>query len=479
MKKSLVKSYVEGLQETVHGESFGRIMRFFMPEFISSLLLYSMPMMLDAYFIGSLKSTPIYSTLGATNNLIHFIIKVTEGLSVGTMVLTGLYNGRDHFAGVGRVLRDAFWTTLIMGVVFAGFLYFGAHWIYEWYVPAELVPLAVPFLRLRALSILCMFIFMALTGFLRGIKNTRAPMKIFMAGTILFVCCDALFIHGIDLGFIRIPSMGLQGSALASVVQYMFMLVITMGYLLCSRRNRKYCLDLFSLFTGTSEVKRLLSSSWPVVLDKAAMAISYIWLLRMIKPMGTACVATFCMVKDIERFAFLPAIACAQIITFLVSNDFGRENWIGIKSNIKKVTFLASSLVFLFLLFMVLNARWLVQIFDKNNEFGDLAVQVLPFLSVLVFFDVTQLILSGALRGSRNEKTVMFTRLIICFGYFVPTSYVIANWLDIESAALKFVLTYGVFYIGNAFMSLIYINKFRSEEWKKPAIEGKVHGKNI
>lgn len=479
MKKSLVRSYVDGLQESVHGESYGRIMRFFMPEFISSLLLYSMPMILDAYFIGSLKSTPLYSTLGATNNLIHFIIKVTEGLSVGTMVLTGLYNGRAHYEGVGRVLRDAFWTTLFMGMLFSGCLYFGAYWIYEWYVPAELIPLAVPFLRLRALSVLCMFVFMALAGFLRGIKNTRAPMKIFMAGTLLFIACDALFIHGMDFGLFSVPSMGLQGSALASVVQYLFMLVITLGYLLCSRRNRKYCLDLFSLFKGTSEVKRLLSSSWPVVLDKAAMAISYIWLLRMIKPMGTACVATFCMVKDLERFAFLPAIACAQIITFMVSNDFGRENWIGIKTNIKKVTFIASSLVFLLLLFMVINSHWLVQIFDRNNEFSELAIQVLPFLSVLVFFDVTQLILSGALRGSRNEKTVMFTRLVICFGYFVPTSYVIAHWLPIESLALKFVLTYSVFYIGNAFMSLIYIHKFRSEEWKKPAIEGNVHGKNI
>ncbi len=461
MKQNILQSYLSGVTDTAHGEKYWRIIRFFFPEFITSLLLYSMPIIMDAYFIGSLKSTTLYSTLGATNNLVHFIIKLAEALSVGTVVLVGHYNGKGDYKGVGNTVRDAFWTTLITGITIAVGLYLGAHIIYTWYVPAELVSIGVPFLRLRAIGIFCMFVFMAFVGFLRGIKNTRAPMKIFLAGAIVFLLCDYVLIYG-KYGF---PAMGLQGSALASVIQYVFMLVIIVGYILLSEKNHKYLISLFSIFTDKNDIVKLLSVSWLVMLDKATMAIAYIWLLRMMKPMGECGIATFCLVKDLERFAFLPAIACSQIITFLVSNDLGQGNSEGVKANVKKVIFLASTLVFILLLIISLWPKTFMQFFDGEGDFIDMAASVFPILSSFVFFDLLQLILSGALRGSGNVKTVLAVRLCICFGYFVPVSYVIAYYIPIENIALKFILIYSSFYIGNAIMSIVYIKKFRSDQW--------------
>ena len=143
----------------------------------------------------------------------------------------------------------------------------------------------------------------------------------------------------------------------------------------------------------------------------------------MINSMGTCSTASFCAIKDLERFAFLPAIALAQVITFLVSNDHGIHNWAGIKSNIKKVTFLASIMVFLILALFPPILKILMKIFDKRGDFTQLTVQIFPFLSVLVFFDLIQLILSGALRGAGDVKVVMWTRLAVCIGYFGPVSY--------------------------------------------------------
>lgn len=456
-----MRSYLAGLSDTVHGEGYDRIIRFFIPEFITSLLLYSMPIILDAYFIGSLKSTTMYSALGATNNLMNFIIKISEALSVGTVVLVGSHNGKNDFAGVGNILRDAFWMTLMVGAFISGILFWGAHMIYTWYVPAELVALSVPFLRVRAFGVLCMFVFMAFVGFLRGIKNTHVPMKIFLAGTIVFLVADYILIYG-ACGF---APMGLQGSAIASVIQYMFMLVVIIVYIACSKKNYQYIRHLFSIFGDTKGIIRLLSISSFMIIDKATMALAYIWLLRMMKPMGQCGVATFCVVNDLQRFAFLPAIACAQIITFLVSNDLGKGDCQGVKTNIKKVTFLASILVLLMLCIVCMWPRNFVQFFDKKGDFVDIAVAAFPLLSCLLFFDLVQLILAGALRGAGNVKTVLWVRLVICIGYFVPLSYVIAYHMPIENILLKFILIYGTFYSGNAIMSFIYIKKFRSGQW--------------
>ena len=82
-----------------------------------------------------------------------------------------------------------------------------------------------------------------------------------------------------------------------------------------------------------------------------------------------------------------------------------------------------------------------------------------------MFFDLLQLVLSGALRGAGNVKLVMTVRLLVCGFYFLPVSYILSQ-LAIEDTTLKLVLIYGSFYIGNALMSIVYINRFRGEDWK-------------
>lgn len=463
MKKGLVASYMAGLTDTVHGESYNRIIRYFIPEFIASFLLYSVPVWLDAYFIGLLESTALYGTLGATNNFLHLLIKVAEAFAVGTIILSGKHNGRGDFACAGRTLRDAFWTTCIVGSVIAAMLYIFAPVIYAWYVPAELVALGVPFLRLRSVSVLLMFIFFAFTGFLRGVKNTKAPMFALIIGVSLFIFFD----YSLVLGHCGLPRLELLGSAVASIIQYSVMLVLIIAYLLWDSRYTKYEINLFGLFAEKPQWRDLLKLSLPVMLDKATLAFAYIWLCRMMKPMGATGVATFCVIKDMERFALVPAIAFAQIITFLVSNDYGQQNWNNIKTNIKKVILLTASLVCTILLIFSMNAKTIISYFDRKGDFTDLAARIFPILSVLVLFDVLQLVLSGALRGASNVKVVMMVRLIVCIGYFIPISYILSN-LALEDMAVKLVLIYGSFYIGNALMNIVYINRFRGEDWKIP-----------
>ena len=90
-------------------------------------------------------------------------------------------------------------------------------------------------------------------------------------------------------------------------------------------------------------------------------------------------------------------------------------------------------------------------------------------LSVLVFFDLLQLILSGALRGAANVNAVMWVRLAVCVFYFMPVSWIIAH-MPLERLTLKFLLVYSSFYIGSALMSVIYVYRFRGERWQKKSI---------
>lgn len=462
MKIGLFKSYIAGIKDDVHGERYCAILRYFIPECVTTILLYSLPMLMNTYFVGSLRSTPAAAALAVTAALSHFLTKVADGFSVGTVIMVGKANGIGNVEDVGRTLRNAFWTTLTLGLVIALSIYSFADVVCRWFnSSAEIVELSAPYVRLYALSVFFMFIVQVFMGFLRGIKNTRVPMFIYTFGAIVSVLVSWLLIGG-NLGF---PALGLYGSAVAMVFQQIVMLLTALMYLIFNKNYRRYRFDLFNCKWSFGYVFDLFMLTWPVVIDKATIAAAYMWLVKMFEPMGAGGVATFNVIKEMERFALAPAVAFATIVTFLVSNNMGARDWIGIKSNIKKTVFLASFFVFCVLLIFSLFAESIIGIFDKKGDFTGLASAAFPLLSALVFFDLLQIILSSALRGAGNVKTVMITRLVVIGAFFVPVSYWFSG-MPIENDLLKFMLIFGSFYIGNALMNVIYIKRFRSDAWK-------------
>lgn len=467
MKKNLLVSYVSGIIDKDHGQNFKGITHYFIPEFITAVILYSIPVLIDARWIAQLHSTAAYATLGMTNTLLHSIIKIAEGISVGTVITTGQQNGLGHSKAAGKSLVHAFWTTVFVGACLAFGLYCGAGRLYQWYgMPQDMMALGIPFLRLRACGVFFMFVYFALIGFLRGIKNTQTPMHIFMLGCGVFLLTDYVCIFG-NFGF---PSLGLYGSGVAWVMQYFVMCMLGLWYIVTSHELEAYQIDFFGTFTSLSAMKELFAVSLPVMIDKAALSWSYVWLGYCLAPLGTRVLASFSVVKDLERFALLPAIAFAQVITFLVSNDYGKKDWDGIKSTIKKIVFLSSITVFCILFTCSLWPTQIIRIFDFKGEFTHFAASAFPIISVLAFFDVLQLVLAGALRGAANVKMVMWTRVVTCLFVFAPLAYTF-SCMRIESVVLKFVLVYSSLYACNAVMSLVYIKRFRRESWKYKALK--------
>lgn len=465
-QKPIIASYIAGIKDTEHGESIQNILRYFMPELITSLVLYSLTYFYDAWLVAHLKSTSMYATAGVTNTMLHFITKMAEGFSVATIIVAGQYNGRGEFKRVGRALVDSFWVAVIAGSCVAALLFFGAHWIYWFYgVPEKMIALGTPYLRTRAVAILCMYVYFSLIGFLRGIKNTRVPMLIFVLGAAVFAFFDYALIFGV-WGF---PALELQGSAVASVIQFGVMLLAAFVFIFTNKEYKEYGLHLFSDVANWSRVKDLLRLTWPVMLDKATLAAGYLWLGAMINPMGKYAIASFSVIKDLERLAIMPAAAFAQVITFLVSNSYGVGDWQGIKSNLKKTIFLASIFVFSILLVFSLWPSFFISFFDHKAKFTDFAAKILPIMSVLVFFDLLQLILAGAMRGAANVRLVLYTRLGVMFLFFIPATLCISRF-EFENSMLSFLLMYGAFYVGNGLMSIVYMWRFRGQRWKTKSV---------
>ena len=448
---------------TKSGESVGEILKYWLPEMISSTILFSLTPIVDSHFIASLGSLSTYGALGTANNLFHTLIKFAESIPVASMAVMGRHNGSKDYEKCGEDLGDTFWTTFFIGFLQFVVICFAARHIFWWLGVSEKVAIkGAPFLQLKSLGIMLIFISLALIGFMKSVKNTRVPMLINIVGIGAFIFFDYALIFG-HFGF---PQLGLNGSAIATIIQYATMNVLSIAYIIWNPDYKKYFARMFFSYFSFKRVQHLLNLSWPIMVDKTTLAMSYVWLSKMLAPMGTAVIATYDVVKNLERFAFLPAIAFAQIIVFLVSNRLGTKDYDGAISNVKKVLILTSIITSIALLFLCMNASFFISCFDPKNKFTDFASFVLQIISVLVVFDFIQLVLAGALRGAGDVRSVMWGRFFSCFFIFIPVSYAISK-LPIQQQSVKFLLIYGTFYLTTAVMGIIFLMRIRSHKWEK------------
>jgi len=445
-------------------ERYRSILGYFFPELVTAIILGTILGLVDIKFILSLQSTDCYTALSITNILTAFIMKVAEGLSVGAVIVCGQFEGQQRYDKVGHALLAAVCVTGAIGLLISSTLYFNAFSVYGLLqVPASIVAVGAPFLKMRAIGILFMFLFFGLIGFLRGVKNTRATMYCYIVGSITFILFDYLLIFG-KFGC---PKLGFQGSAAAFTIQYAVMFFTALLYILCKPSYAVYRAQMRT--TSRELVRSIISLSWPIMFDKAALQIERIWMVRLIAPLGAYALGALGVIRDMEALAFVPAVAFGQVATLLASNEYGAHNYAGIKKITLKIMGMAAIFVATILLFFSANLTTIIGMFDRKNAFTELAATAFPVVSVLVFFDLLQLVLAAALRGTSNVKLVMWTRIISCVVLFMPMSYLF-SWLPMSNLALRFILIYGSFNVVNGLTSLVYLYWFGSGRWRKKII---------
>ncbi len=454
--------------------SINKLLGYFFPELVTAALLYIGLEIIDYSMIACTNVASCNATLVISNSLFHLITKVAEGFQVAMVIMCGQYNGAHEYHKTGRVLSDALWTTALVGGIISLVVFLSPHAIFAFYeVPQEIVDLGVPFMRIRAVGIFFSFVYLALIGFLRGIKNTKAPMFLFMLGAVVFLFFDYALIFG-KFGF---PALGIRGSAIATVAQYGIMLAGALIYILKDPEHRKYGITLFTPISIRT-MRDFVHLSWPVMIDKASIAIYPIWLAKMMAiTVKTASLTTgrvlfdsYSVLRVMERVGILPAVAFAQVITFLVSNDYKISHFSVIKKNIKKVLILAACFVSFFTALFIFYPHFFLALLNKRNAYNDYISHSLWYIALLIFFDVLQLILSASLRGAADVKTVMWARLVATGLFFVPVAYII-SMLPMENILMKFILLYSSVHFSYALMGAIYVMRFKSGEWKRQSIK--------
>jgi len=182
---------------------------------------------IDAWFLGKVGDSAL-AAFSFGFPILMIITSVAIGLSAGTSSVVARAIGANDHRRAKRLATDSLMLSFIITAALAGvgiltidplFKALGA--------PADMIPMIRGFMTILYSGIPFLVVGMVGTSNMRATGDTLLPGKLMIAGAILNVILDPIFIFGIG----PIPALGLNGAAIAALLARGAMFVGTIYFL--------------------------------------------------------------------------------------------------------------------------------------------------------------------------------------------------------------------------------------------------------
>lgn len=172
--------------------------------------------LLDTALVGHLGASPL-AALGAATAVLNLILSLLIFLEYGTTARLARRHGAGRDAALARDAVQLAWIATVLGLLLFVLLRFGSGTLLRLVdVPDEARRAAATYLHIRAWGALPSLWIRLANGILRGVEDTRTPLRIAVAANVVNAVGDLLVIHGVaSLG---IPAFGIRGAAWATVI---------------------------------------------------------------------------------------------------------------------------------------------------------------------------------------------------------------------------------------------------------------------
>ncbi len=232
--------------------------------------------LVDTGFVATLGRVPL-AALGVDAAILGLAFVAFNFLQYGVTPLIGRAYGRGDDGAIARGTRHALLLGGLIGLTTSLVLIVGAPYLLDLMAaPAEVVPDATTYLRIRAVSGVFVLTVMVGHGVFRGLQDTRTPLAVTLGLNLVNVALDAIFIFGFGLGLV--------GAAWASVIAQG---TGALWFLLALRRRGIALVGAID----AGEVRALVRVGGDLVVRTASLVLTLTIATRVAASLGAATVA--------------------------------------------------------------------------------------------------------------------------------------------------------------------------------------------
>ncbi|HTI31150.1 MAG TPA: MATE family efflux transporter [Sphingomonas sp.] len=338
--------------------------------------------------------------------------------AVSPLVAAELGRRRHAVREVRRSFRMGLWLSIIASAVVLLLCWAGPRFMILTGQNARVVETARPFIHLLMWSAPPAIVAAMLRSFVAAMGRAAVATAI----TALGLLVNSLGNYSLVFGHFGLPALGLEGSAISSIVTTTAMMLAYIAVIFADRRLRRY--RLFGRWWRTDWVRfaDMLRVGLPIsgtILAEAGLFSGAAFLMGRI---GEAELAGHTVALQIAAIAFQIPFGIAQAGTIRVGYAYGAADRPGITRAGNAAIILGIGAMAVTALLMVSIPRPLISLYvdieaPANAALVAFALQFILVAAAFQLFDGAQAVAAGALRGLQDTRVPM---AIAIFGYWLP-----------------------------------------------------------
>ena len=382
--------------------------KFCLPLF-GSILFQQLYNIADSFVAGKFISNNALAAVGNSYEITLIFIAFAFGCNIGCSVVASQLFGAKKYGELKTLISTALITSCITCLVLMGlgiFLCEGLLGLIN--TPAELMADSKLYLDIYIFSLPFVFLYNVSTGIFSALGDSKTPF--------LFLACSSLSNIGMDILFVTVLGMRVEGVAWATFLCQGVSCVLAV-WVVFRRLKKLPTSERFRPFSGNL-FKRFIVIAVPSVLQQSFVSVGNIIIQSVINGFGPAVMAGYSASVKLNNMVITSLTTLGNGISNFTAQNLGAGKCGRIKEGFRAGLKLVWLLCLPIAIVYFFAGRYLVYIFldSPTGQAMDVGVIFLRILAPFYFVVSAKLVADGVLRGAGLMKQFMsatFTDLVL------------------------------------------------------------------
>ncbi len=400
-------------------------------------ILHDLFSLADMFFVGRLGHEAV-AALTISGFIISVIMMAIIGIATGTTALIAHFTGKKDYDSADLVLFQTVVVSVVGSIIMVFIGLFSTEFLLKLFgATAEIIPAAAEYLKIGFIWSIFIFLFIGFNQALRGSGDVDVPLKVLILANVINIIIDPMFIFGFGI----IPSMGVAGSAIATVLSRGIGVVILFMHFMFGHSSLHFHKKVFKI--NFTIIGRMIKIGFFASFEVLLRQISILLLARIVASFGAVSLAAFGIAMRLRLSIIMLGMGMADTASVLIGQNMGAGNAErATKLGMKILKYFELMIIPVAIVFFVFSQA-IITIFNNHPEVVRTGSMFLRLVAVTLPFLAVALILGRGVTGAGDTIAPAVMTGISQLGLRVPVAYVmsivfgfgiIGVWLGINAS---------------------------------------------
>jgi len=418
----------------------------------------------NAIWVGNGLGTTAMAAITVSFPVFFVLMAAAGGLTMASSILASQTFGAKDWPQLKRVVQNSVVLTGAASLICISVGHFTAESLLRIMdTPPEVLPMAASYLRIFLWTMPFMFGLFLIASLLRGTGDSKTPLY-FQA---VFLGVTAVLDPLLMFGWLGFPRLGLNGTAVATIISQAGALISMLLYL--QRKSHMIAPDWRHLRADWATTWLTLKIGVPSMFQQAFVSVGMLVIVGLVNAFGRTGVAAYGAAMRIDQLAFMPAMTVGMAVSTLAGQNIGARHYDRVKEVFRWGLVFGGGITLLASLLAVTVPGILMRMFIQDRAVIELGVQYLRIVGAGYVLFAVMFVSNGVINGAGHTFITTLITLVSLWAVRVPLAASLSRSMHrLEGIWFAVVISFAV----GSGISLIY---YLSGRWKRP-LAGRVLG---